>query len=83
MRADELAPRPAPSEPVGVERQSSGTYGPLAPVSGSVACRLCGGPTMRVRRRSIDRWINFVLPRWRYRCASKECRWEGLGRAGL
>ena len=40
-------------------------------------CPHCNGAVDRVRRRFIDRLISLVLPRYRYRCCSIVCDWEG------
>lgn len=35
-------------------------------------CPCCSGAVHRVQRRSFDRFVNFFLPVYRYRCG-----WEG------
>jgi len=31
----------------------------------------------RVQRRTFDRFVNFFMPVYRYRCGSLGCSWEG------
>ena len=40
-------------------------------------CPCCGGTVHRVQRRSFDRFVNFFMPVYRYRCGSLDCDWEG------
>ena len=40
-------------------------------------CPCCSGVVHRVQRRSFDRFVNFFLPVYRYRCGSLGCGWEG------
>jgi hypothetical protein len=42
-----------------------------------VRCPRCQGTIIRVRRRTLDRLINLVLTRHRYRCTAVGCGWEG------
>ena len=41
-------------------------------------CPRCGGRLRRVHRRRADRLLSKYVPVARYRCASRECHWEGL-----
>jgi hypothetical protein len=40
-------------------------------------CPSCNGPVFRIHRRSFDRFVNFFMPVYRYRCGSMGCDWEG------
>ena len=40
-------------------------------------CPMCRGRAYRVRRRPIDRLLSLFARRYRYRCASLSCGWEG------
>ena len=43
-----------------------------------VRCPKCGSEIHRVHRHGLDRAINLYVPVRRYRCANRECRWDGL-----
>ena len=40
-------------------------------------CPWCYGRAYRVQRRLIDRLLSLIAPRYRYRCGSLGCGWEG------
>ena len=40
-------------------------------------CPVCHGVAHRIRRRLVDRLISMVVMRYRYRCESMLCGWEG------
>lgn len=40
-------------------------------------CPWCQGTVERIHRRFIDRLMSPILPRYRYRCLSLGCDWEG------
>jgi len=40
-------------------------------------CPHCNGAVYRVHRQPFDRFINFFMPVYRYRCGSLGCSWEG------
>lgn len=40
-------------------------------------CPCCSGPVYRIQRRSFDRFVNFFIPLYRYRCGTLGCGWEG------
>jgi predicted DCC family thiol-disulfide oxidoreductase YuxK len=40
-------------------------------------CPKCNGKLRRINRRPLDRSISLVYPVARYRCAGRECGWEG------
>ena len=40
-------------------------------------CPACRGVAGRVPRRFIDRLVSRFIPRYRYRCQSLDCAWEG------
>jgi hypothetical protein len=44
----------------------------------TVACPSCGGVIHRVHRKASDRLVSVIVPVRRYRCASRECGWQGL-----
>ncbi|WP_041440429.1 hypothetical protein [Syntrophobacter fumaroxidans] len=46
-------------------------------------CPQCGTRLQRVRRRTIDKLVSFLVPLNRYRCLSSGCIWEGNIRSGL
>jgi hypothetical protein len=41
-------------------------------------CPACGSGLRRIHRRSLDRVVSVFVPVRRYRCRSRECRWQGL-----
>lgn len=41
------------------------------------ACPECGGESVRIRRRLIDRLHGVFLPARRFRCSSLQCQYEG------
>ena len=40
-------------------------------------CPECGESLKRVRRSFGERMLSLIAPRFRYRCRSYVCRWEG------
>lgn len=42
------------------------------------SCPNCGGTTVRVARRFLDRLLSVVMPVGRYRCSAAPCSWEGV-----
>jgi hypothetical protein len=40
-------------------------------------CPRCGGESIRIRRRLIDRLQSVLLPARRFRCSSMPCQYEG------
>lgn len=41
------------------------------------ACPECGESLKRIRRSFGERVLSLIAPRYRYRCRSYLCRWEG------
>ena len=41
-------------------------------------CPRCGGDIHRVHRKFLDRLTRWLAPTRRYRCANRDCHWEGL-----
>ncbi len=48
-----------------------------APGAYSGICPCCSGAAHRVQRRPFDRFVNFFMPVYRFRCGSLGCSWEG------
>ncbi len=44
----------------------------------AIECPDCGGRAYRTPRRFLDRLISLLSPVQRYRCESRECRWDGI-----
>ena len=44
----------------------------------SLKCPACGSKLHRSHRHSFERLINSFVPVFRYRCANRQCRWQGL-----
>lgn len=40
-------------------------------------CPVCGGYSIRIRRRRIDRLMSLFTPAYRYSCQYYYCKWEG------
>ncbi|WP_017716184.1 hypothetical protein [Kamptonema formosum] len=44
----------------------------------SLKCPACGSKLHRNHRQLFDRLINSFVPVFRYRCANRQCGWQGL-----
>ncbi len=44
----------------------------------SLKCPACGSKLHRSHRHPFDHLINSFVPVFRYKCANRQCRWEGL-----
>lgn len=47
------------------------------PALSTPVCPRCQGPIQRIHRTRLDRIISLYVPVRRYRCADRECRWQG------
>lgn len=48
------------------------------PALSSLTCPECSGALHRVHRTRLDHLINMFVPVRRFRCANRECKWQGL-----
>jgi hypothetical protein len=49
-----------------------------APSLTSIRCPRCRADLHRVHRRTLDHAIDWYVPVRRYRCANRQCNWDGL-----
>lgn len=48
------------------------------PALSALTCPKCNGAIHRVHRTRLDHLIGLYVPVRRYRCANRECKWQGL-----
>ncbi len=46
-------------------------------IDNNCRCPVCGGYTVRIRRRKIDRLTSIFTPVYRFSCQYYYCQWQG------